>query len=77
MAPGSVRQALFVTAVVDEPHQRHRDPWANECPSSCQSAGHMLQRSFSVVKPINANTTAMIQKRTTMVLSSQPFCSKW
>ena len=34
-------------------------------------------RSFSVDKPINASTTAIIQNRMTTVCSFQPNCSKW
>src|SRR5262245_36097446 len=62
-----------------------------QCPRGGQTAAGQAQhahlapgvlretshRSFSVERPTNANTMAMIQKRMTIVGSCQPFFSKW
>ena len=47
---------------------------ADFCAAICRQRDH---RSFRVASPARASTTAMIQKRMTMVGSFQPFCSKW
>src|SRR5690606_30824157 len=64
--------------------RRHRRPpaprqseYRNLPPGECRSRNHGDYLSLSVASPMSASTTAMIQKRTMIVGSFQPFCSKW
>ena len=55
-----------------------RQPEDADClfPEELLDRDHRPHRSFNVESPISASTTAMIQKRITMVGSLQPSCSK-
>ena len=56
---------------------RHREPGFAEPQYQCEFAFVVHQRSLRVDRPTRTRIIVTIQKRTTTLVSFQPFCSKW